>query len=145
MTRAWKFAINAVIISLLGLQALASFGGLHRFRYWPFLSYPMYNRPHFKGEPVARHSLIGILDDGREIPITPADLKLDFWRYLRGPVRAFEKNEPHSLLAQLQPFEHRKRITIVWVRLENHPVTLVDGRVTDLPVESKTMALRPPS
>lgn len=142
MERASKLAVSTVIVFLLGLQTAASFGGLHRYRYWPFLSYPMYNRPHFKDEAVARFSLVGILKDGTERPITPEDLQLDFWRYQRGPVRFAQRDEAHALLSQLQPFEHRARLRLAAVRLENHPITLENGKLTDLPVESKTIVLR---
>ena len=142
MQRTAKIAVSVFIIAVLGLQAVATVGRLHRFRYWPFLSYPMYNRPHFQGEAVDRFTLVGILADGRERPITPGDLKLDFWRYLRGPVHAVQKDDARGLLAQLQPFEHWSGLRLSAVRLENRPAALENGRVVDRPVELKTIELR---
>jgi hypothetical protein len=137
-----RTAVSAVILLLIGVQIAASFGFLDRFRYWPFLSYPMYNHAHEKGDAVARLSLVGIDADGKEVPIRPEDLKLDFWRYLRGPVRAAQKNDARGLLSYLEHFEHRARTRFVSIRLENRPVALIDGKLTDLPVESSLIVVR---
>jgi hypothetical protein len=137
-----RTAVSAVILLLIGVQISASFGFLDRFRYWPFLSYPMYNNPHEKGDAVARLSLVGIDASGKETPIRPEDLKLNFWRYLRGPVRAAQKKEARALLTYLEHFEHRAGVRFVSIRLENRPVALIDGKLTDLPVEASLIPVR---
>lgn len=105
----------------------------------------MYNEAHAKDEPVSNFRLIGVLEGGAERPITEKDLKLDFWRYLRGPVRSAQRGNAHALLSYLQPYEHRARLTFVAVRLENRPVRLVNGHVTPAPTETATLILRHPA
>jgi hypothetical protein len=137
-----KALLSAVIIGLIGVQTVASFGGLHRFRYWPFLSYPMYNQVHFRGEPLPRYSLVAIRDDGQETPVTAEDLRLDFWKYLRGPVRAAQHDDARTLLRQFQMYEHRAGCRVMAVRLVNHPVRLENGRLVALPEESQLIRVR---
>ena len=41
---------------------------------WPFLSYPMYDRPRFPGQQVNRPQMVGIMEDLTELPISHLDL-----------------------------------------------------------------------
>jgi hypothetical protein len=139
-----KIAVSLFILLLLGAQALFAFKPPHRYRYWPFLSYPMYNNAHQKDEPVSNFYLVGILKSGEEIPIGQDELKMEFWHYLRGPVRMAQRDDASGLLSTLQPFEHRARVELVAVRLENRPMRLENGKVVTLATVGKTIVLRHP-
>ena len=134
--------MSIVILAVLALQTAASFGALHPFRYWPFLSYPMYNEAHRAEEAVPNFSLVAIDASGGEHSLSPRDLGLDFWRTLRGPVRAAQRGDAHALIAYLEPYEHRTRLRVSAIRLENHPVTLVHGRLASAPAESTLVVVR---
>ena len=137
-----KLGLSVFVTGLLAFQLIASLGLTHRYRYWPFLSYPMYNNPHREGETVADYLLVGVHADGRETPITAKDLGYDFWRYLRGPVRAALRDEAHALLSYVQAYDQRTGGDLVAIRLENRPVMLVNGRVERAATTSKTIRLR---
>lgn len=134
--------LSLFIFAVVATQAVASFGGLHPYRYWPFLSYPMYNHAHQAGEAVPEFSLVAIDGAGHEYPLKPEDLNLDFWRTLRGPVRAARKGDTRLVLGYLEPFEHRTGVRVMAVRLENHPTRLVNGRLESAPAETTLLVVR---
>lgn len=135
--------LSLFIAGVITTQFFASFGRLHPFRYWPFLSYPMYNQAHRAGEAVPAFSLVAVDDAGHDHSLTPQDLNLEFWRMLRGPVRAAQRGDVHALLRYLEPFEHRTHVRVTAVRLESHPMRLANGRLESMPAISTLIVVRP--
>ncbi len=113
-----KRAISGVILIVLGLQGIATFGAIEHLG-WPFVSYPMYSWPHHWGETINRYALFGTLANGTEVPITADDLNMNFWEYLWGPVGAVRKNKVADVQRYLAHDRHLNSRLIVGVRLEN--------------------------
>ena len=66
--------VSGVIVLVLGLQVISIITWSGRYT-WPFTDYPMYARSQQEGDRVVgRHILYAVLEDGREIEITPDDL-----------------------------------------------------------------------
>ena len=122
--------VSVIIATVLGLQMLAvlnPFLGILNERdgyLWPFLDYPMYYSAHHPGEPVNHFVLVGLLADGSEQLIRPADLGLDPLQFFDGPVAAVRSVDRASLRVFLDHDERRRRQALVAVRLENRPVAL---------------------
>jgi hypothetical protein len=91
---------------------------------WPFLDYPMFSQPHFNGETVNSYHLVGLLEDGTQVPIQPPDLGLDIWQFEVGPVPAFRRGHRARIELYLRMYEARQHKRVVAVRLENHPWTV---------------------
>ena len=120
MKRTWT---SLFIASGLILQALASFAFLDK-RYWPFIRYPMYCKPHYAGEGVAHFALVGRTSDAREIELSAAALGLGFWHYMKGPVAAAETRGAEGLAPYLEDYAGRTGIHFDAVRIVNRPVAL---------------------
>ena len=66
--------VSGVIVLVLGLQVISIITWSGRYT-WPFTDYPMYARSRQEGDRVVgRHFLYAVLEDGREVEITPDDL-----------------------------------------------------------------------
>ena len=137
-----KIALSFFIVAVVGAQILFAFKPPHRFRYWPFLSYPMYNMPHYAGDTVPVYRLTGILEDGRAVPIGAADLNLKFFQFLHGPVRAILRGDKQALRPYVDDWNRRRGENIATVRLENHAVGLAEDGTFLAPVETHDMDVR---
>jgi hypothetical protein len=66
--------VSGVIVLVLGLQVISMITWSGRYT-WPFTDYPMYARSRHEGDRVVgRHFLYAVLEDGREVEVTPDDL-----------------------------------------------------------------------
>jgi hypothetical protein len=77
--------LSGLIAGVLLAQIAASlllFPVAHHLRKtWPFLDYPMYSRPHYEGDRVSKVMVLGIREDGSEVPVTAAALGLGEWHF----------------------------------------------------------------
>ena len=112
----------------LGLQAFAVFRPVSP-RLWPFLDYPMYNQAHYEGEAVNRYVVFGIFADASEARILPEDLNLDFWKFEYGPVQMLRRGDVEALKPYARFYSAQQNKMLVGLRLENHPITLLDQGV----------------
>ena len=73
--------ISVLIIGVLVVQTVSSFR--RTYKWWPFLSYPMYATAHFEGERIkVNHRVYAVTPDGARHYLDPdRDLKIGFWRY----------------------------------------------------------------
>lgn len=123
-----EILVSGVIAAMLGLQALAVLNpvlGIVKERdgfLWPFLDYPMYARPHYKGEPVNRFVLVGVRADGSERVIAPAELRMNALKYNDGPVASVRSGDRASVEAFLHHYPAEDRAALVSLRLENRVV-----------------------
>lgn len=84
-----KYFIASVIVIVLGLQCLATFGplaGLYAYRhYWPWIIYPMYSKKRMEGQYIDVAGVIYVEnEDGSKIEVTEDMLNLGgFWRPFR--------------------------------------------------------------
>jgi hypothetical protein len=127
-----KIALSLILVGLLSAQILASFGFIHE-RYWPFVNYPMYMKPHYPGEVISRMRLVGITTEGREVPMTVENFRYNFFQFLYGPLRAIQRQDRIALDRHVRWYEKRNGVTLAALRLENHPVGRVEGKVAELP------------
>jgi hypothetical protein len=132
-SRRKMFFLSGVIFGTILLQAAASSGILGE-RFWPFLNYPMYRKPHYQGENISTYRLVGILRDASEIPILPEDLHLNFWKFKTGPVAAIRLNEAALLRRYMGGYQARHP-DLTAVRLEDHPKELTERGVVDAPAK----------
>jgi hypothetical protein len=69
-----KNLVSGVIVLVLGLQVVAIVTWSGRYT-WPFTDYPMYSASRQEGDRVVgRHFLYAVLEDGREVEVTPDHL-----------------------------------------------------------------------
>ena len=139
MKVAYQALVSALLLGVLALQAAASFGRLHPTRYWPFLSYPMYNTAHHAGDTIPDYRLVAVFSDGREAPILEEDLHLDFWQFRSGPVEAALQGRRGDLQRDLAGWERARGGRVAAIRVENHPVILRENGVAPGPVEATTV------
>jgi len=102
---------------------------------WPFLDYPMYSRPHFKGETVIRYFVVGIIDNSDEIVINPGDLGLDYWPFIRNFVDKMKKGNKQTAQECADLYSTIFKQRLVGIRLENRPVQLTAAGVQQAPIE----------
>lgn len=115
------------IATVLVCQFVASFGGTDR--YFPFMWYPMYSTDRSEGDRlVVRHTLYAVTADGGRHAIHPDhDLKIGFWRFERGIVRAMKVGSLEPLAPQL-PAIVKRYPTLTALELEDYPAILTrDG------------------
>lgn len=79
-----KLVASLIIAGVLSFQlvALAS-AKFSTGWYWPFMAYPMYSMPHYRGEVFVQHRIVGVPCAGGEQPreIGHADLGLKRFAY----------------------------------------------------------------
>lgn len=135
--RTGRLAVSAVILAVLGFQAVATVGltpgPIEKSPFlWPFLDYPMYTQPHYEGDAVPRYSVIGVTDDGREVEITPESLGTDFWIYRNAFLFSFKyRSKRHELESGVQLFERRHGVSLLEVKLDNWPIVVTREGTTD--------------
>lgn len=129
-----RAAVSIVVVAVLALQAAASFALLAPLAgrgpnwLWPFLDYPMYARAHREGAVVDRPVVIGTLPDGREVPVRPEDLGLNFWRFHYGVVEGLERGNIDGLAVHADLYRARHGTPLARLRLESRPLVVTrDG------------------
>jgi hypothetical protein len=128
---------SAAIVGVLVPQAIASFG--HSDRYFPFLWYPMYAKPHFEGERIdVEHRIYAVMPDGQRKLIDAAlDLDIDFWRYERRLARPLIAGDLHEVGYLLKRIVGRYP-TLTAIEVHDYPVVITrDGPV---PAPSRSVA-----
>jgi hypothetical protein len=122
--RLYEIFISVFVAVLLLAQAATlgdryfgtKFGGR---KYWPIISYLMYDDPHFEGETIkAYYPLEGVLIDGQVVAIGQDDLGLDFWNYMHLG-EALSQNKPEALKLLLHLY---KKGHLTEVRVKTLPV-----------------------
>ena len=122
-----RVAASVVIVGVLTLQVVVAnpFARLIRGRdgyLWPFLTYPMYDRPHYPGEAVHQYHLVGVLAGGRDVEIAPEDLNLNFWEFLWGPLKAMLHNETTAIRQYADFYQDKHWERLHGLRLTDEPV-----------------------
>lgn len=99
--RLWMLAMSAVIAIILVAQILGSFS--HTNRYFPFLWYPMFAQPRHDGDRlVLHHTLFAVMPGGERRPVSPEQLKIDYWRFERLVVPAVTRQDWQRLSVPLR-------------------------------------------
>lgn len=132
------FLLSTLIVFIVGMQALITFRVLcppEAIRplaflraacapaLYPFIDYPMYWTPHYKGESISQPVAIGILADGREVPILPEDLNLHFWLHQEFLV-ALDQGAQEEIDLYVRRYQDLQGVQLTGIRLENHPVSI---------------------
>jgi hypothetical protein len=147
-SRAYEVVVSVFIAAVLLAQAATlgdrylgtKIGGR---RFWPILSYMMYDDPHYAGETIkAYYPLEGVLKDGRVVEITREDLGLDFWNYLHlGDSLAQNQPAALNLLVTL----YKKSNQLVELRVKTLPVMVTrQGQAYKAPEILRTIPIRDP-
>lgn len=127
---------SVVILGLLGLQAATSFRffcppeQLNWFplplricdpELWPFLSYPMYNQPHYLGEQLNRPRIVGTLEDDSQVLISFKDLGLTVTQFINlyDELKGSKDLQRAQLVAQLYYEKTDRKLNAI--QLANHP------------------------
>jgi hypothetical protein len=137
-----RIVYSAVIIGVLLPQAVTSFG--HTDRFFPFLWYPMYAKPHFAGERIdVGHKIYAVTPDGhRHLIDAEFDLDIDFWRYERRLARPLIAGNLHEVGYFLERIAVRYP-TLVGIEVDDYPMVITrDGPV---PADVRTVATVPRS
>lgn len=84
--KARRLFISSVIVIILGIQAIATFGALvdlhARKKFWPWIDYPMYEKKFVDGDRInVSGSIFALTDSGEKIPVTDENLKVGFWKF----------------------------------------------------------------
>lgn len=121
--------VSLVILGCLALQAIAGsghpIGPFERAPYqWPFLDYPMYSLPRFEGDEIGRPLLVGIEPDSTEVEIEPHDLGLNFFPYIRGPIRAVRYGHHGAAQLYRELYEERQGVRVVGFEIEERPIVI---------------------
>jgi hypothetical protein len=86
LTRQQRIRFGLISALILGVLVAQTVSGFRRtYKWWPFLSYPMYADAHYENERIIVHySLYAVTSDGTRHYLDPdTDMKIGFWRYLK--------------------------------------------------------------
>jgi hypothetical protein len=86
MTRQQRIRLGLISVLILGVLVAQTVSSFRRtYKWWPFLSYPMYADAHYENERILVHySLYAVTSDGKRHYLDPdTDMKIGFWRYLK--------------------------------------------------------------
>jgi hypothetical protein len=136
VVRLQTIAVSVVILVTLTLQVLAAFtitpGPIERSPFsWPFLDYPMYSQPRYRGEPIERRVVVGIRPDSSEVVVTPADLGVTFWQIRDGLDPAIEGGVSARADVYRQIYESRHGRPLIGFRLEDRPIFITDDGLSE--------------
>lgn len=106
---------------------------------WPFVDYPMYSIPHYKGEKISRHFLFGILEDNREVLIQPQDVNLGFWIFEDQFLDPIRRNDQEKIRRAAALYENIKQQNLLGFRMEDRPFVI--EREGAIPGKTKTFRM----
>jgi hypothetical protein len=132
-----RLVYSAVIIGVLLPQTVTSFG--HTDRFFPFLWYPMYAKPHFAGERIeVGHRIYAVTPDGyRHLIDAESDLDIDFWRYERRLARPLVAGDLHEVRYLLKRIVARYP-TLIGIEVDDYPMVIT--REGPVPAKVRTVA-----
>jgi hypothetical protein len=122
-----QLGVSFLLVFVLGLQTLASFSyfGGKGWR-WPFIDYPMYSQPYYKGDAVPVYALKAVCEDGTRRRIDASDLRFNLWEYWEGPVKAAKLGNVPALRRFLEPFIAQCGLDVKSVELWRTPYEVGD-------------------
>lgn len=91
---------------------------------WPFITYPMFSRSHYKGEIKNRYFVFGILEDSTVVQISHEDVNLDIKLFRQNFIQAMLQDRKELIKESLKLYQNQQTQKIVALRLENHPLVL---------------------
>lgn len=120
---------SMVICFFVFFQAGVSFRFFNTFwgrsvTFWPFITYPMFNRAHFEGDIIKRYFVVGTLEDSTEVYLLPEAPCLSdiLWRKsLLVPMFYDNKKRIGNFIKTYQKTQKKKLIKL---RLENRPLSI---------------------
>lgn len=92
--------------------------------FYPFLDYPMYAGARYEGVKVNQHFLVGVLKDGKEVPITHKDLRISRYNLIRKIIPEIEEKNLKIIREYVKIYEQNSHKNLVELRLENHPLVI---------------------
>jgi len=119
---------SLVILTVLLLQGVAVCGSVSSLL-WPFTDYPMYRAAHHEGETMHEYTVIGVLDDGREVPITRGALGFKVWQFDKHLVEPLRRRELDAddrgrLSLAVGHYQRISKHRLAALRLESQPYVL---------------------
>jgi hypothetical protein len=92
---------------------------------WPFLSYPMFDRPHFPGEQANRARMVGILEDHTEVRISYIELgtRRSQFQNIHKALRISMDTELAQAVAQLYEQNTNRRLLAIKLGFDTHVYT----------------------
>jgi hypothetical protein len=138
----WILPISALIFSFILLQTLASFrvlclpapyARLVPFArvcdplLWPFLSYPMYDNPHYLGERINRPRMFGVLEDQSEVSISQRELGIRITQFVNIHQAILETGDETQVQAIVDLYEGRTNQRLIALHLEYDPVEFTEN------------------
>lgn len=96
--------------------------------FWPFLTYGMYRDAHYPGDSISRARVFATLEDGTEVRVVAEDLNMHHWFFTKNFLYDLKLKDHERIREYVSLYEKNKRVRLVELRLENHPVIVTrDG------------------
>ena len=141
-----KLLISLAILFYVGLQGFVVLGPQPEYGgsyYWPFVDYPMYRYPHYRGSPVDFFSVYAVHEDGTENLLTLETLDLSYWKFYSKVIKSINSNNPENLRPVAKYYEEKTGNRVKAFRLENRPLLVTEkGTVPGRPYVVQTVSLR---
>lgn len=120
-----RLRFSLITLLIVGVLVVQTISGFRRtYKWWPFLSYPMYADAHFEGERIeVSHRIYAVTPDGVRHYLDPdTDLKIGFWRYEKFArqigVNHLERNAATlSAIRSMYP-------TLTEIQIEDYPMII---------------------
>lgn len=119
--------VSVVILAFLFLQTIATSAILCPFKcdpsFWPFMTYPMYERAHYEGDRWHQPHLFGILEDYSEVEIQAEEMGAQYVVYAHF-LYALQTDDQARLEKYVQVYQDRSNQKLIGLRLEHHSFEL---------------------
>lgn len=92
--------------------------------FYPFLDYPMYAKARYEGVKVKQYFLVGVLEDGTEIPITNQELQISRYLFIEELLPKIQQKNLPFIKEYIKIYEQNYKKNIIALRLENHPLVI---------------------
>lgn len=144
-----KWAVSAVIVVIFSLQFFTSFrfstylpkvfppaAHLNLDQYkppylWPFLTYPLYQHAHYRGEKITEYRAYAVLEDSTEVHVRPEDVNMGFWHFKKDFVPAMKNKAQKSIQKYASLIQDRFRKRPLHIRLESHYWSVGSDGITE--------------
>lgn len=134
-----RTATSLFIVLVIGLQAFTTFRaytylpiafppagqlpmqGLKHPKLWPFITYTMYNQPHYEGDVIPDYKVYAVFADSSDAHILPKALGLSFWKFRAGLVEAILENDTAEIAEFASRISAKMENDLALLRLEIRP------------------------
>lgn len=104
---------------------------------WPFMSYPMYSYPKYRGNTIKQYAIFATLTDKTEVRIQPEDLGLNYWIFMYGLKEALRLENHQAILDYVDLYERKQNRKVLDISLKIYPLELTDTGLVEKPIETE--------